>query len=161
MSRTLPASPVQDQNLYAIVDCAHLDGIFYLETVEAPYTVCKSLFTDTPYVENAMAGPLLCKIEPRRNTLAEKLLDIEQETPQAILWLWSRNEFPDLFVTLQRLVFGEQRNGKQIVLRYYDPRLLERMLKMFRMNAASRRLLDGISAWAFLQDGQYQYLGGA
>jgi hypothetical protein len=158
MSFKLPAAPVQDQHLYVIVDCAHLDGIFYHETVKAPDTLCKSLFADTRCVGNALAGPLLCKIEPGRNALSETLLAIEKETPAAILWLWSSREFMDLFAALQSLLFGEQKNGKQVVLRYYDPRLLERALKMLRLNPGSRKPLNNISAWAFLRDGQYRYL---
>lgn len=155
----LPASPIPNCYPYVIVDGAHLDGLFYRESVKDPDTLCKCLFDDTPYAGNAPAGPLLFAVEPARNpALSEKLLAIEQETPQAVLWLWSRNEFLDLFAALQSLVFGEQKNGKQVILRYYDPRLLERMLNLFRLGVESRKHLKSVVGWAFLRDGQYQYL---
>ena len=146
------------QNLYVIVDCAHLDSVFYHESIRAPDIYCKSLFADTQHASGAVAGPLLCKVEPGRNTLPEKLLTIEKETPQAILWLWSRNEFPELFVSLRSLLFAQTRDGRMLLLRYYDPRCLGSALEMFRQSPEASESLQDITAWAFMQDGQYRYM---
>jgi hypothetical protein len=151
-------SPERQQH-YVIVDCAHLDSLFYHESIQAPDIYCKSLFTGTQYASGAVAGPLLCKVEPERNSLPEKLLAIEKECPQAVLWLWSPREFPELYVSLQSLLFAQDMDGNMNLLRYYDPRCLENLLELYQQDPDAREALQDITAWASMQDdGQYRYL---
>lgn len=143
---------------YAIVDCAHLDGLFFLETEKDPNIVSRSLLAGTIHEASAIAGPLLIQVAPPDNAnLARTLLSIEAENP-ALIWLWSASAFDELHPRLQMLQFGERRDGQGIFLRYFDPRLLKAMFAIFRDNKEARQTLALIRGWAYRLGGQRHYL---
>jgi hypothetical protein len=162
----LPAPPqsVSDDDgscpllTFALVDCAHLDGLFYQETVKDPDIMARSLLVGTPHEASAIAGPLLIQVTPPDNTrLAQTLLSIEAENP-ALVWLWSTVTFAELHPRLQTLLFGERKGGQKIFLRYFDPRLLAGLLTLFKTNWEARKALSAIQGWAVWQNDQYRYL---
>ncbi|MDR1662757.1 MAG: DUF4123 domain-containing protein [Azoarcus sp.] len=159
----LPCLPQSDDDsacllhTYAIVDCAHLDGLFYLEIQKDPNIVSRSLLADTPHEKSAIAGPLLILVVPHNTGLAQMLLPIEAENP-AVVWLWSALPFDEIHPRLQMLQFGERRNGQKFFLRYFDPRNLEAMLPIFLADKEGRLALSLIQGWAYRRDGQYRYL---
>jgi hypothetical protein len=165
MSLTLPSLPQavdvdesRPLHTYAIVDCAHLDGLFYQETEKDPDIVCQSLLAGTIYEKSAIAGPLLIQVTPPHNVqLEQTLLKIEAENP-AVVWLWSTDTFAELHPRLQALQFVEREAGKKLFLRYFDPRNLETTHTIFRTNSDSRPFLANIQGWAHQRNGQYHYL---
>lgn len=160
MFPTLPGAAQKKEplNAFAIVDCAQLDGLFYRESVKNPQLLCKSLLAGTGHEEAAIAGPLLMRADPAIDkTLMGKLHEIEQGAP-AVMWLWWRGRDVDkVFPGLQSLLFGKTEEGKNLFLRYFDPRCLEPLLALFRQDKAANDVLRNIAGWAFWQDGQYQY----
>ena len=97
------------------------------------------------------ADPLLDK------DLTDKLHEIEQDAP-AVLWLWSEQDVDEIFPGLQAMLFGVRENGKNLFLRYFDPRCLKDLLEALRQDSASRRTLEHIAGWAYWQNGKYAYL---
>lgn len=160
---TLPSSPsvtdIDKLNHYIIVDCAHFDHKFYRELRKNQSIHSKSLFIDTPDEESALAGPVLIALDPEQNKqFIQEIQEIEQEKP-AVLWLWSQQNFNQLFSILQSIQYGELNNGKKVICRYYDPRCTEAILKMLTTDQDAIQQLQKITGWAYKQkDGQYKYI---
>ena len=161
MFPTLPGAAQKKEplNAFAIVDCAQLDGLFYRESVKNPQLLCKSLLAGTGHEEAAIAGPLLMRADPAIDkALMGKLHEIEQGAPD-VMWLWWRGRDVDkVFPGLQSLLFGKTEEGKNLFLRYFDPRCLKVLLQALCQDSASRQTLARIAAWAYWQDGEYTYL---
>jgi hypothetical protein len=155
----LPPTTVDNTNTplfaYAIVDCAHLDGLFYQKATQDPNITCKSLLADTPHADAAIAGPLLVDVT---DPAAQSFVAIEVEAPTAVVWLWSSLPFEQIYPVLQQLQFAEREDGRKFFLRYFDARHLKDMLALFKEEQQTRQMLVGIRAWAYPQDGQHHYL---
>ncbi len=146
-------------NHYIIVDCAHFDHKLYREIRKNQNLQSKSLFMDTPDEESAFAGPVLITLDFEKNwKFIQEIQEIEQKQP-AILWLWSNQNFNQLFDILQSIQYGKLDNGKTVLCRYFDPRCTEVMLKMLATDQDVAQQIQKITAWAYKQTGgQYKYI---
>ena len=144
---------------YVIVDCAHLDHTFYREARKYKSLKAESLFSGSPDEESAFAGPLLVELtSPHNREFINQIHTIEKEFP-AVLWLWSEQQFDPLLKNLQVLLQGKLENGKRLVTRYYDPRCLDPLLKIYLTDQKTRPIIEQIFSWAYFVDEQkYRYI---
>ena len=147
----------QEQILYAVVDCAHFDHVFYRNLRKEEELIYKSLFVNTPDESSIIAGPVLVQVDLDKNTdFISRLKSIEQDKP-AVLWLSSTQNFSSLFLYLQKWLYAELETGEVVLCRYYDPRCLQGFLEIIRQS--EKQLMDIVAQWAFYAgDDQYTFL---
>lgn len=161
MTKILPKKPdykgTDPLNGYAIIDCGHLEETFYQQVLKDDSLIAQSLFIDTPDEPSAAHGPLLVQLDNEKNqSFIERLQEIEEKLP-TVLWLWSSLDFKRLANILKLLQYGELEDGTHVLVRYYDPRCFDELLKVFKTQVKIARKLTHIQGWALKRNNQYQY----
>ncbi len=158
ISFSIPYNTEDHHNIYIIVDCAHFDHKFYREIRKNKALTAKSLFTDTPDEESAMASPVLIAIDPDKDqSFIDEINQIEQEKP-AVLWIKTQQNMHQLFAFLQSILYGELSNNEKVIFRYYDPRCTKGILSVLKSDQEVASQLFKISSMAYKHNGQYQYI---
>lgn len=163
MLEQLPNPPLTEQAktlfTYVIIDCAHFDKTFYEHFINNTTVKAESLFARTLDEESAEAGPLIIKLDLKKNLdIIEEIQEIEKNNP-AVIWLWSEIDFTRLADnTLKPLLYGSLEDGTPVLIRYYDPRCIEPILENFKTNSFTAKRLANIKSWALKKNGEYYYL---
>lgn len=108
---------------YALLDCsAHDHALRDLKTRFADIR-WQSLFDGTPEEHLEAAAPLLIATPRDNKELLAWLEQLEQAAP-SVSWIGSPYALPVLAQMLTRRMECEINDGQQVVLRFYDPRIL-------------------------------------
>lgn len=133
------ATKPEKQNLYLIVDMVHYDtptgvGAYYANK-NVFFKDSISLFQGTIDEELDDIAPYLCWINSPNCVMKAGdwvFLEKEEREKSSLIWLWSELEPKALHVHLQHFMAGKLRNGREALLRFYDPRVFPKFLTMIK-----------------------------
>jgi hypothetical protein len=108
---------------YALLDCSAHDSAWHELTTLHPQARWKSLFDGTPEQELHTAAPLLIAFTQEDKELVAWLGGLERMQP-SVSWIESPHTLGTLAPMLARRLPCEIDDGREVVLRYYDPRIL-------------------------------------
>lgn len=108
---------------YALLDCSAHESAWQELTALYPDAQWRSLFDDTPEQSLESAAPLLIAFTPENRELVAWLVKLERAQP-SVSWLESPYALAALAPMLARRLPCEIDDGKEVVLRFYDPRIL-------------------------------------
>lgn len=134
--------------IYALLDAAQpaLNWQALLKIFEP--SALHPLFAGLPEDSAKEAGPLLWPIEWRalRSDPLRWLLMQEQQSP-CVTWLASPATPPQLIAHLQSRLFTHTTGGAEVMLRFYDPRVLDLLMNNVYDDAQRRELAGPIHQW--------------
>ncbi|APF85643.1 DUF4123 domain-containing protein [Ralstonia solanacearum] len=141
--------------LYALVD-----GAQYQQQVGAPilprhYTA--SLFEGTADAPLAHAGPWLVDVQQVDSEVLSDLERMEARAP-AVSWLIAQSDLPGLAQLLQRQLDIRLPDGRTALLRFWDPRVLVRLVQVLEAGQLQAFFAD-IEEWHMLRDGERVWIG--
>lgn len=149
--------PAPDQNLYLIIDMIQYDDtsnkiVSYLQNQQSVFLHSLSLFKGTIDEELNNVAPYLCQINSFENRLTESeraFLETEEKTSPVLLWLYSQSDLISLHRHLQHFMAGKLNNGREALLRFYDPRVLPKFLTMLTAEQSEQfwNGVDQIALW--------------
>ncbi|SEN06306.1 protein of unknown function [Duganella sp. CF517] len=108
---------------YALLDCSAHEHAFRDLTTRFADVQWKSLFDGTPEEHLVTAAPLLIATPRDNDKLIAWLEELEQAAP-SVSWIGSPYALPVLAPMLTRRLQCEINDDQQVVLRFYDPRIL-------------------------------------
>lgn len=123
-----------DTRLYLLVDAAiYKNGLTSIRRW-LPEGERRSLFDNTPEHGLDEVAPWLIHV-PLPSWLAgngklDKLL-VEERDKQSLSWIWSRLDIDDLREHLQPYLQGKLKNGRDTLVRFYDPQVMVRLFNIF------------------------------
>ncbi|WP_440965061.1 DUF4123 domain-containing protein [Massilia sp. GER05] len=117
----------------------------------------RPIFLGTEDEPLAHAGPWLIDVVRAPDQL-QSLHDLEQALP-SVSWLISAIDLEGLSQLLQLKLDAQLPDGRKVLLRFYDPRVLGNL--MHTMNNAQRaEFVHLIDEWHFIHDGRRVCMGG-
>lgn len=132
-------------NLYAIVDMAVFNKSMSvsqaLEHKKRCFIHSVSLFENTPEAVFTNLAPYLCLIHNKDFSLPERDIVYLQEMEQrknGVVWLWSEMTLLDLQKHLQTYLNGKLKSGREVLFRFYDPRVMPIFLNMLHKEQANQ-----------------------
>lgn len=108
---------------YALLDCSAHEHAYRELTTRFADVHWRSLFDGTPEAHLVPAAPILIAVPREHMTLRSWLEQLEQASP-SISWIASDYALPTLAPMLTRRMQCEINDGQEVVLRFYDPRIL-------------------------------------
>lgn len=108
---------------YALLDCSVHEHAFRDLTRQFPDVQWRSLFEGTPEEHLVEVAPLLISTPRDDERLISWLTQLEQASP-SVSWIGSPYALPVLAPMLSRRLKCEINDDQQVVLRFYDPRIL-------------------------------------
>lgn len=129
--------------LYAVVDSAQPTTDVAELHAHVPQVATMSLFDGMPEQEVREGGPFLLPLnpfEPSHQPRLRWLAEAETRAP-CLTWLWAAVTPGALFAHLQAQLITTLPDQGEALLRYYDPRVLHRLLTLF--DASQRQQLAG------------------
>jgi hypothetical protein len=142
-------------NLYALVD-----GFQYEQHTgqrfEHRQGINRPIFFGTEDEPLAHAGPWLIDIG-QAPELAQPFFELEQALP-SVSWLITPIGLEGLSQLLQLKLYGELPDGRKVLVRFYDPRVLANLFQI--MNTEQRaEFFHLIEEWHFIHDGRRVWAG--
>lgn len=138
--------------LYAIIDCAHKikdENVSFEAITKLPPDVCRSLFEGTPEEEHVLLAPyLIHAAHPKYHRMVEWLVNLEVKEPM-VLWLASTLEIEALSENLKPLLEAKMPDGKDALLRFYDPRVLTKLMGFFDQEQKKPYFKAAATWWAW------------
>lgn len=113
-----------------------------------------SLFRTTPEEVFPFIAPHLVPVESLAFNEWKMVLQQESEIP-AFSWLWSKDGDTDLMDHLRKQLNMQLTDGGLALLRYYDPRVLERLMRSLNESQIAE-LMGPIQCWSLLSPGTRQ-----
>jgi hypothetical protein len=142
--------------LYALVD-----GFQYEQhagkRLEHRRGVNRPIFLGTEDEPLAHAGPWLIDVGKAPDQLSS-LHDLEQSLP-SVSWLISPIDLEGLSQLLQLKLDGQLPDGRKVLLRFYDPRVLGHLMQTMS-NEQRAEFVHLIDEWHFIHDGRRVCIGG-
>ncbi|WP_169828981.1 DUF4123 domain-containing protein [Chromobacterium amazonense] len=138
-----------DTRLYLLVDAAiYKNGLTSIRRL-LPEGERRSLFDNTPEHGLDEVAPWLIHV-PLPSWLAgsgklDRLL-FEERDKQSLSWIWSRLDINDLREHLQPYLQGKLKNGRETLVRFYDPQVMIRLFNIFTEKQKAA-LFDPIEEW--------------
>lgn len=130
---------------YALLDCSAHEHAFRDLTTRFADVQWKSLFDGTPEEHLVTAAPLLIATPRDNDKLIAWLEELEQASP-SVSWIGSPYALPVLAPMLTRRLQCEINDDQQVVLRFYDPRILLGLPSA--LNAQQKRYFFApVSSW--------------
>lgn len=142
--------------IHALIDTAQPALTWKSLTEKIDHSDLFPLLKDLPEDSAKEAGPVLYPIYPRASKQEREiyywLLKEEQISP-CLTWIISRYPIKELFTHLQSQLFARLPDGREALLRFYDPRILElTMLHVFDQNQR-QQLAGPILQWWIWSEG--------
>lgn len=148
-------STMPQLRLYALVDGFHYQA-HYEKALKEDLHVC-GLFLGTVDAHLAPSGPWLLDAEDAPADLHDNVTQLEARSP-AVSWLISSMDLDEMAATLRARVQVMLPDGRQALLRLWDPRALANAARDFD-EAQRSYLFDGITEWLFFMDGRRVRIG--
>lgn len=131
-----------EENTYLIIDMIHYENTahemsrcFYNRTKWFRNSI--SLFQGTIDEELGDIAPYLCKFTVEDRDMESKLfLEMEEKERNSLIWITSTLEIDDLHPHLQHFLAAKLKNGREALLRFYDPRVTTTFLEMLKIEQA-------------------------
>jgi hypothetical protein len=125
--------------LYAIIDCAQCKNEDTAKTIaKLPSNISRSLFHGLPEEVHELLAPYLISIgDPKYTRLHEWLINQEMESPM-VLWLASKLEISTLSEKLKNLLDVDLPNATNSLLRFYDPRVFNKLIRVLKNEQISK-----------------------
>jgi hypothetical protein len=142
--------------LYALVDGFQYEQhtgqrLVYQRGINRP------IFLGTEDEPLAHAGPWLIDVVRAPDQL-QSLHDLEQALP-SVSWLISAIDLEGLSQLLQLKLDTQLPDGRKVLLRFYDPRVLGNLMQTMN-NAQRAEFVHLIDEWHFIHDGRRVCMGG-
>lgn len=135
----------QVRSLYAVVDMAAFNPLTRMELDRKQkigcFTYSVSLFENTPEEIYPDLAPHLCLIESPSFDSDEDALNYlhkSEKARNAIIWLWSCYPLIELQKHLQIFLNSSMKNGREVLFRFYDPRVLPAFFNILQEHQAER-----------------------
>lgn len=143
-------------HLYALVD-----GLEYERLFKDNYEMKKNnsmmpLFVKPSNEDVAFAGPWLWDIEQLDTEWQNRVIELEKIYP-SVSWLVSSSSFTHLFNNLERKLHLTLEGGRYALLRYYDPRVLNRLTMVLTAHQLRIFTLQ-IDEWVYYHNNHYHSL---
>lgn len=113
----------QPNYTYALLDCSAHEHAYRELTRRFADVQWRSLFDGTPEAHLVSAAPILIAAPREHSLLLSWLGQLEQASP-SVSWIASDYAMPALGSMLTRRMQCEINDGQEVVLRFYDPRIL-------------------------------------
>ena len=113
----------QQTYTYALLDCSAHEHAFRDLNPRFPDVQWKSLFEGTPEAHLVSAAPILISASREQTALLNWLEQLERASP-SVSWITSSYPLSTLAPMLTRRMQCEINDGQEVVLRFYDPRIL-------------------------------------
>ncbi len=117
----------------------------------------RRIFLGTEDEPLAHAGPWLIDVVRAPDQL-QSLHDLEQALP-SVSWLISAIDLEGLSQLLQLKLDAQLPDGRKVLLRFYDPRVLGNLMQTMN-NAQRAEFVHLIDEWHFIHDGRRVCMGG-
>lgn len=140
----------RDVRLFALVDGLHYEE-HLIERLE-PRAGVFSLFEGGPEAALAHAGGWLIEPAAAGSLMQRDLLRLEQKAP-AVCWFFSRFDVETLLPHLRRMLGLRLPDGREALLRFYDPRVLPSLLRVTHAGPKSNPFSFALE-WHVWLDGQ-------
>ena len=142
--------------LYALVDGFQYEQhtgqrLVYQHGINRP------IFLGTEDEPLAHAGPWLIDVVRAPDQL-QSLHDLEQALP-SVSWLISAIDLEGLSQLLQLKLDAQLPDGRKVLLRFYDPRVLGNLMQTMN-NAQRAEFVHLIDEWHFIHDGRRVFIRG-
>lgn len=144
----------QTLTLYTLVDGLEYERLFQKEIIQDKNIL--PLFIRPNNKELAFAGPWIINITQTDENIQNSILQLEQTYP-AVSWLISTLRFDYLFNQLENQLHLQLPDERKALLRYYDPRVLKKLLNVFTPDQFKIFMLN-IDEWIFYHNNHYYSL---
>lgn len=115
----------------------------------------QALFAGTTDAALAHAGPWLIDTHEAAPELLKTLIDLEPAHP-VVSWLFTPLQPVALTRALQSMLDARLPDGRRVLIRFYDPRVLPKLLKVMTVDQ-HKQFFHSIHEWRSLdRDGQYR-----
>ncbi|HGY4638956.1 DUF4123 domain-containing protein [Acinetobacter baumannii] len=146
LEHLMTSHPANEQ-LFLLVDGAQLDHD-QLSSIEQSYGDCIYLFKGTFEEEASTYGPILFELKHLNPEHIENHIQLMKSKDSMIL-IKSSLDTKQLRNKLLEKLYIELEDGGIGVLRYYDPRVLNRLTHIFT-SSQKKELLDGFESISFM-----------
>lgn len=150
---------IEPDKTYALIDCAAHDDAFAQLNKRFPDAQWASLFADTPEAHLLSAAPLLIALDAAAPdaALVSWLIEKERARP-SVTWLQSGFGLSTLAMMLTRRLQCRINEGEEVVLRFYDPRILLGLPSA--LNGPQKKFFFApISSWTAWEPRRHAYYG--
>jgi hypothetical protein len=141
-------------SLYVLVDGLEYERLFQKEIIQDKNTL--PLFIRPNNKEVAFAGPWLIDIMQVDKNVQNSLLQLEKTYP-SVMWLISILSLDYLFNQLENQLHLQLPNKRNALLRYYDPRVLNKLQKVLTPKQFKLFTLN-IDDWIYFHNNHYYSL---
>ena len=141
-------------NLYALIDGLEYERLFRDEIVESEGVA--PLFIQPNNQDFAFAGPWILNVSQLSDDLKSQIIKLEQTYP-SVSWIMSSLSFNYLLNHLERKLHLTLEDNRYALLRYYDPRVLNRLPSVFTPEQFKLFTLQ-INEWIFYLNNHYYSL---
>ena len=141
-------------NLYALIDGLGYERLFRDEIVESEGVA--PLFIQPNNQDVAFAGPWIFNVSQLSDDLKSQVIKLEQTYP-SVSWIISSLSFNHLLNHLERRLHLTLEENRYALLRYYDPRVLNRLPSVFTPEQFKLFTLQ-INEWIFYLNNHYYSL---
>lgn len=144
-----PADAVRPVRVYAVLDCARSPIIYDL--LQRSYREKSCLFAGTLDADLERAAPHLVELHPG-DSVTEQILLQGWEDAWGIL-IRSEGTFKTLRRHLRTLLRVRTEDGRFLLFRFYDPRVLERFLPTCTAEELALLFGEAVAAWYCFAEG--------
>ncbi|OCG10166.1 hypothetical protein A9G24_10610 [Gilliamella sp. App6-5] len=141
-------------SLYVLVDGLEYERLFQKEIIQDKNTL--PLFIRPNNKEVAFAGPWLIDIMQVDKNVQNSLLQLEKTYP-SVMWLISILSLDYLFNQLENQLHLQLPNKRNALLRYYDPRVLNKLQNVLTPKQFKLFTLNIID-WIYFHNNHYYSL---
>lgn len=131
-----------EEYTYLIIDMVHYENTTH-EMSRCFYSRTKwfknsmSLFQGTIDEKLGDIAPYLCKFTVEDGDMEGRLfLETEEKELHSLIWITSTLEIDELHRHLQHFLAAKLKNGREALLRFYDPRVTTTFLEMLKVEQA-------------------------
>lgn len=142
--------------LYTLVDGLEYERLYQKEIIQDKNML--PLFIRPSNKEVAFAGPWIINITQTDKSIQNSLFQLEQTYP-AVSWLISTLRFEHLFNQLENQLHLQLPDKRNALLRYYDPRVLNKLLHVLNPDQFKLFTLN-IDEWIYYHNNHYYSLKG-
>ena len=148
---------ISGKNLYLIIDMIHYENTrqgmnAYFQNRTAFFKETISLFKGTIDEDLKEVAPYLCSDNFSHEAITTEdraFLETEEQNIHSLIWLSSDMNINELHTHLQHFLSAKLKNGREALLRFYDPRVVPTFLNMLKAEQAEAfwKEIDQIALW--------------
>lgn len=132
--------------LFAILDCAQVPDEIWRPLHGLDASICRTLFDGTPDEGLSSVEPLLLDaLNPTTPRLMPWLIEQEKASP-SVLWLASKEPIEAVQKHISPLLSADLPDAHDSVLRFYDPRVMHKLMQVCTAEQKARFFI-GIDQW--------------